>query len=141
MQRQLFVSPSPLRGGRGEGETPDEGVLMSKTFARRLRRDQTDAEQTLWARLRNRQLGGWKFRRQVPLGKFVVDFACYDEKLVVELDGGQHGENPDDDAARTAWLEARGFRVLRFWNHEVLENLEGVLTTIAEVLQPGERES
>ena len=114
---------------------------MSKTFARRLRRDQTDAEQMLWARLRNRQLDGWKFRRQVPLGKFVVDFVCYDEKLVVELDGGQHGENPDDDATRTAWLEARGFRVLRFWNHEVLENLEGVLTIIAKALPPGERES
>ncbi|WP_299393931.1 endonuclease domain-containing protein [Pelagibius sp.] len=108
--------------------------------ARRLRRNETEAERRLWAALRNRQLAGHKFRRQVPLGRFVVDFACYDEKLVVELDGGQHSggqhvDHQEKDAARTKWLEARGFRVLRFWNHEVLENLEGVLAKIAEALE------
>ena len=108
---------------------------MSNAFARRLRRNETAAERMLWERLRNRQLGGHKFRRQVPLGKFVADFACYDEKLVVEVDGGQHAECQDDDAARTRWLESRGFRVLRFWNHEVSENLQGVLTVIVQALE------
>ncbi|HIC81777.1 MAG TPA: endonuclease domain-containing protein [Kiloniellaceae bacterium] len=103
--------------------------------ARRLRRNETEAERRLWAALRNRQLAGHKFRRQVPLGRFVVDFACYDEKLVVELDGGQHADHAQEDEARTAWLEARGFRVLRFWNSEVLENMEGVLERIVEVLE------
>ena len=102
--------------------------------ARTLRRNQTTAEQTLWAHLRNRQLEGYKFRRQVPLGRYIVDFACYDERLVVELDGGQHGETAAEDAARSAWLEAKGFRVVRFWNHEVFENLDGVLARILEVL-------
>ncbi|NIA70081.1 endonuclease domain-containing protein [Pelagibius litoralis] len=125
--------------------------MTKTTFARRLRRDETAAERMLWARLRNRQLGGHKFRRQVPLGRFAVDFACYDEKLVVELDGGQHGESGKDDAARTNWLENKGFRVLRFWNNEVLENLEDVLAVILQTLEdkkpphpdplpPGERE-
>lgn len=106
--------------------------------ARNLRRNQTTAEEKLWARLRNRQLEGHKFRRQVPLGRFIVDFSCYDARLVVELDGGQHGESEAEDAARTGWLESRGFRVLRFWNNEVMENMEGVLTIIAEALEDRE---
>ncbi len=109
--------------------------MTKAASARRLRRDETAAERKLWSALRNRQLGGHKFRRQVPLGRFVADFACYDEKLVVELDGGQHAERQDGDVERTAWLENKGFRVLRFWNNEVLENLEGVLTTIAQALE------
>ncbi len=106
---------------------------MSK--ARNLRHNQTTAEELLWARLRNRQLGGHKFRRQVPLGRFIVDLACYDSRLVVEVDGGQHAESEAEDAARTAWLESRGFRVLRFWNNEVQENLEGILCRILEELE------
>ena len=100
--------------------------------ARNLRRGQTEAEQKLWARLRGRGLDGYKFRRQVPLGRFIADFACYDARLVVELDGGQHVENGDDDAARTQWLKSRGFRVLRFWNQEIFENLDGVLAVIRQ---------
>src|SRR3546814_2302829 len=94
---------------------------MSKNSARRLRRDQTTAERRLWSRLRDRQLEGHKFRRQVPRGRFVVDFACLDSWLVVELDGGQHADpfQTKDDRKRTAWLEAEGYRVLRFWNHEI----------------------
>ena len=112
---------------------------MSKN-ARALRGRMTDAERKLWARLRNRQLAGHKFRRQVPLGKFVADFACYDARLVVELDGGQHAGAQyaglgEDDAVRQKWLEDRGFRILRFWNNEVLENMEGVLETIARTLE------
>lgn len=109
--------------------------MSPQSKVRRLRRDQTTVEQKLWAQLRNRQLNGHKFRRQVPLGRFIVDFSCYDARLVVELDKGQHGESEAEDAARTAWLSNRGFRVLRFWNHEVMENMEGVLSRILEKLE------
>ncbi len=102
--------------------------------ARRLRAVGTEVERRLWARLRNRQLGGAKFRRQHPLGDYVVDFVCRESCLVVELDGGQHGEDTQRraDARRTEYLESLGYRVLRFWNNEVIENIEGVLQRIAE---------
>ena len=98
-------------------------------LARDLRQQMTDAERFLWSRLRRRFLGA-KFRRQVPLGPYIVDFACMRSKLVIEVDGGQHLENLAD-AARDRWLAENGFRVLRFWNHEVLQNLDGVLERIA----------
>ena len=108
-------------------------------LARDLRQQMTDAERFLWSRLRRRFLGA-KFRRQVPLGPFIVDFACMRRKLVIEVDGGQHLES-SADAARDRWLAENGFRVLRFWNHEVLQNLDGVLERIAvEVRQAGEEE-
>jgi very-short-patch-repair endonuclease len=100
--------------------------------ARQLRRDQTDAEQRLWAKLRDRQLGGAKFRRQHPIGPFVADFCCPQRKLVVELDGGQHAEGVAADQKRSRFLKAQGYRVLRFWNHDVLGNTEAVLERIAE---------
>jgi very-short-patch-repair endonuclease len=105
--------------------------------ARTLRQNQTAAEQKLWSRLRNRQLNGYKFRRQVPLGRYIVDFSCYDARVVVELDGGQHGDDQRRarDQERTLWLESRGFRVLRFWNSELLQNMEGVLTRILGTLE------
>ena len=90
-----------------------------------LRHNPTDAEKRLWHHLRNRQLDGHRFRRQVPLSRYVVDFACLEARVVIEVDGGQHGWRAEADAARTAWLEANGFRVLRFWNNEVLGNLDG----------------
>ena len=104
--------------------------MIGKTnpFARRLRIDSTEAERLLWQRLRNRQLGGNKFRRQVTIGPFIVDFACIDACLIVEIDGGQHSE--ERDAARTAFLQSKGYRVIRFWNNEVLENIDGVLQSI-----------
>ena len=110
---------------------------MLKDTARHLRRDQTTAEQRLWARLRDRQLAGYKFRRQVPRGPFIVDFACLDSRLVVELDGGQHADavQSEEDRKRTAWLQVEGYCVVRFWNHDVLENMEGVLATIVEALK------
>lgn len=103
---------------------------MASQNARRLRSRPTEAEQRLWSALRRRQLDGLRFRRQVPLGRYIVDFSCYDERLVIELDGGQHGNCNEEDASRTRWLESRGFCVLRFWNNEVFENLDGVLETI-----------
>src|SRR5689334_4415097 len=94
-------------------------TIQSSTLvqhARRLRTDDTRAEAHLWIALRDRRLGGWKWRRQVPRGPFIVDFYCAEAALVLEIDGGQHAEAGDYDARRTAWLAASGLRVLRFWN-------------------------
>jgi very-short-patch-repair endonuclease len=102
--------------------------------ARRLRRDQTDAERVLWFRLRDRRLEGWTFRRQAPVDRFVVDFICADAKVSVELDGGQHAVRIENDVQRTAVLESMGYLVLRFWNNDVLANTEGVLETILDTL-------
>ena len=102
--------------------------------ARELRRDHTDAEQTLWARLRDRQLRGAKFRRQHPIGPFIADFCCPAGKVIVELDGGQHAEEIEADQKRSRFLEAQGYRVLRFWNHDVLKDTNAVLERIAEML-------
>jgi len=94
--------------------------------ARSLRKNMTDAERLLWAKLRNRRFSGFKFRRQVPLGPFIADFACFERRLILELDGGQHTLQRGYDAARTRWLEEHGFRVVRFWNHELFEEGEAV---------------
>jgi lysyl-tRNA synthetase class 2 len=101
---------------------------------RRLRRQQTDAERILWFRLRGRRLGGWKFRRQMSLNGFVVDFCCPDARLVVEIDGGQHADRVEEDASRTRDLEASGYLVLRFWNNDVMRNTDGVLEEILNTL-------
>ena len=93
-------------------------------LARALRKNPTEAERTLWRHLRLRQLDEHKFRRQQPVGSYIVDFICIEKRLVVELDGGQHSEQVASDAERTALLEGEGFRVLRFWNHEVLKDIE-----------------
>ena len=103
-------------------------IGTTNRHARRLRRDATDAENLLWQSLRNRQLGGLKFRRQATVGRAIPDFVCAEKRLIVEVDGGQHSE--EADAARTAKLEALGCRVIRFWNNEVSENLDGVLERI-----------
>jgi very-short-patch-repair endonuclease len=94
----------------------------------------TDAEKRLWAYLRNRRLDGAKFRRQVWIGDYVVDFVCIEAGLVIEADGGQHAEAADYDARRSAWLAGEGFRVLRFWNHDVLGNTDGVVRAILHAL-------
>jgi very-short-patch-repair endonuclease len=108
-------------------------------FARELRKEQTDAENLLWHLLRGRRFCGFKFRRQYPIGGYILDFYCHPAKLVIELDGGGH--NADEqrlyDAERTKVLEGAGLRVLRFWNNEVLNSLEGVLTEIHERLKAG----
>jgi len=102
--------------------------------ARGLRADQTDAEQLLWYHLRNQRLQGWKFRRQHEIGPYIADFLCPDAGLIVELDGGQHGEQMAYDEARTRKLQEEGYRVLRFWNNEVLKNTDSVLEAILEAL-------
>jgi len=98
-------------------------------FARSLRRNMTEAEEKLWRELRGRRLDRIKFRRQVPIGHYVADFACLEAMLIVEIDGSQHADSVRDDV-RTADLRARGFRVLRFWNDEVLRQLDSVCDTI-----------
>ena len=109
---------------------------MLQAFARRLRHNQTDAEQRLWQRIRNQQVDGAKFRRQQRLGPYIVDFCCLERKLMVELDGGQHADHAQEDQRRTEFLEQEGYRVLRFWNHEILANLDAVLEQIAQALTP-----
>ena len=108
---------------------------MSVARARALRRRQTEAERLLWSRLRNRQLNGWKFRRQHPIDRFVVDFVSLDAKLIVELDGSGHGMREVSDQNRTLVLESLGFRVQRYWNAEVQASLEAVLEDILSHLE------
>jgi very-short-patch-repair endonuclease len=106
------------------------GAKKSKTrLARSLRRDPTAAEKLLWKYLRSRALNGFKFVRQGPIGPYVVDFICRQRRLVIEVDGGQHANNKRD-LMRDRWLVDHRYRVLRFWNNEVLENIEGVWETI-----------
>lgn len=106
-------------------------------FARDLRRNATFAEAILWKELRSRQFDGVKFRRQWPIHNYVVDFVSFERHVIIELDGGQHAENGEKDVERDAILEQGGFRVLRFWNNEVVENLEGVLEVIHEACLSG----
>ena len=103
--------------------------------ARRLRRKQTDVERLLWSRLRDRRLGGWKFRRQMPIGPYVADFACFKAKLIIELDGGQHQSKEKYDSRRTEFLHTNGWEVVRFWNNEFTSQEEEVLTVILQKLQ------
>ncbi len=148
------MNSSPQRGEAGRGETQrgeaGRGAEVGKKetwhpspvpktlleAARNLRKDMTDAEQTLWHYLRGKQIGGFRFRKQHPIERYVLDFYCPRVKLAIELDGGQHntesGRNYDE--ARTHWLNSQGIRVLRFWNNDVFGNLEGVLTKIWEQL-------
>jgi len=109
---------------------PDRNTIQ---IARRLRGNQTDAEIILWKRVRNRQIDGYKFVRQEPIGGYVCDFVCRDRRLIIEVDGGQHNESASD-VARDERLSAQGYKVLRFWNNDVLGNLEGVLTVIQTAL-------
>jgi very-short-patch-repair endonuclease len=95
----------------------------------------TPAERVLWGRLRKRQNAGCLFRRQYPLGRYIVDFVCLEKRLVVEVDGGQHTEQAEADRERTRWLEAQGYRVVRFWNTDVLDAVEAVVETIGAVLE------
>ncbi len=107
---------------------------MASPIARQLRSTPTDAEIRLWSRIRRKQLDGFRFRRQQPIGPYVVDFFCPEALLIIEVDGGQHAWNEAHDAERTKWLEARGYRVLLFWNNDVLANTDGVVAIIREVL-------
>ena len=146
----LCPSPYPLPSGERGSEGPPRTYTLSpiggegrvrgrvrehlRRYARRLRRDQTDVERRLWQRLRDRRLCGTRFRRQHPIGTFIVDFCCTEAKLVIELDGSQHALQTRADAERTAFLEGQGYRVLRFWDNEALTNTQGVLARIVEWL-------
>ena len=135
-------TPSPPRDARhlspeGRG-TRNRKVMRAEhasgvRLARKLRREETEAEARLWYELRNRRLAGYKFYRQVPIGSYVVDFFCKSEYLVVEADGSHHANN-DRDLARTKWLNNSGFSVLRFWNHEIFEHRNMVLENIYAAL-------
>ncbi|MDO8290431.1 MAG: endonuclease domain-containing protein [Parvibaculum sp.] len=108
---------------------------MANERARALRRSLTDAERKLWYALR-RDATGVYFRRQHPIGSYVVDFVCLEHKLIIEADGGQHAEmRAEHDAVRTAWLEQRGYTVMRFWNNDILNNIEGVVEAICARLE------
>jgi very-short-patch-repair endonuclease len=130
--RRSGSSPLPLRErvASGDRREPGEGAPANTEKARALRRSMTDAERKLWRAIRDRQIAGAKFRRQVPIGKFVADFLCYELRIVIEVDGGQHA-NSVKDGIRDRWFRDNELRVLRFWNNEVLSNLQGVLEVIA----------
>ena len=108
---------------------------MSTKRARELRKNMTDAERRLWHKLNRRQIATVKFRRQQPIGPFIVDFVCFERRLIVEVDGGHHTEQMSQDNERTAWLEKEGYRVLRFWNNEVLANTDAVAQAIADAVE------
>lgn len=131
MMTQAQKSPSPpLAAGEGRGE----GAFLQER-ALRMRKDPTEAEKPIWQKIRNRQINGHKFRRQHPLDGYIPDFVCFEPKAIIEIDGGQHNESVPD-AKRDAYFEAQGFKVLRFWNHDVLENIEGVAEAIRSSLPP-----
>jgi very-short-patch-repair endonuclease len=121
-------SPSPPRPQGVAGEGRGEGVDRQE-FALRLRKAPTDAERIVWQEIRCRQIGGCKFRRQYPVDGYIPDFICFDPKIIIEIDGGQHNESAKDKA-RDAYFVGQGFRVLRFWNNDVLGNIDGVLQYI-----------
>ena len=114
---------------------------MSKQGAMALRKRMTDAERLLWRHLRNRELDGWKFRRQYPIGAFIVDFTCVEKNLVIEVDGGPHAENEEQDIERSAYLNSMGYRIFRFWNNQVMLETEGVLEAIFAILADSDQNS
>ncbi len=139
-RREGFDNGYTSRKSHGEeasaaNRTP-RAVALVFHHARALRREETDAERKLWQRLRAKEFAGFKFRRQFPIGDFIADFCCRERKLIVELDGGQHAEPAGmaRDSWRTRLLQGRGYRVIRFWDNEVLTNIDGVLQVILEAL-------
>ena len=136
------TSKNPLPqvgGGSGWGLSVTAEAKTRRTpprslaSARQLRRNLTDGERKLWHYLRQKQLDGFHFRKQCPVGPFIADFACLKAKLIVEVDGGQHADSATDKM-RDAWFIAHGYRTLRFWNNDVLQNIDGVFLTITEAL-------
>ena len=135
-QRNQFLSftlapiPFPL-AGKGQ----DRGMNESRSRARQLCKNPTDAERLLWQKLRFWQVDPRKFRRQEPLGGYIVDFVCLERRLIVELDGGQHADRNAYDKKRDDWLRNQGFVILRFWNHDVLNNIDGIVEQILDTLK------
>ena len=108
---------------------------MNTKKARALRSNMTDAERRLWQQLKRRQVATVKFRRQQPIGPFIVDFVCFERRVIIEVDGGQHAEKVAYDERRTRWLEAQGYRVMRFWNNDVLANVGEVTQVIFDTVE------
>jgi very-short-patch-repair endonuclease len=136
----LFCTPSGCWGvlvGGGHPRDPANPAMKKHPLdgaheqARFLRRNMTEAEKRVWQILRSRQMGEYRFRRQVPFGRYIADFVCHEARLIVEVDGGQHNTTSPQEAERTSVLEGEGYRVLRLWNNEVLENPEGVYQAVA----------
>jgi very-short-patch-repair endonuclease/succinate dehydrogenase flavin-adding protein (antitoxin of CptAB toxin-antitoxin module) len=121
--------------GRGDGERVMRMSNTRQIFAKQLRGNMTDAEKLLWYHLRGHRFNGAKFKRQQPMGDYIVDFICFEAKLVIEVDGGQHLESKSDEQ-RDDWLKGQGFRILRFWNNEVLRETESVLEKIYHAITP-----
>lgn len=115
-------------------------MIDQRSFARELRKNQTEAEKNIWYRLLSEKKMGYKFLRQHPIGSFITDFYCYKLKLVIEVDGDSHAYQLEYDEVRTLYLEEQGLRVVRFWNNEVMENLGGVETRLNEVIREREKE-
>ena len=110
---------------------------LNAAIGRRLRKDSTDTERALWYQIRNSAVEETKFRRQQPIGPYVVDFVSFQEKIIIELDGGQHVVNVESDQARDLYFQEKGYRVLRFWNNEFLQNMDGVLEVIRMAILEG----
>ncbi len=128
------VQPSPL-AGEGRALARGEGAATSTlAFAKKLRREMTDAEMKLWQQLRAHRFENYKFKRQQPIGKYIADFVCLKHRLIIEVDGSQHADS-QHDKIRDAWLKSQGFRILRVWNNEVSREMNGVLLTILAVLK------
>jgi len=106
----------------------------ARARARTLRQNMTEAERRVWRILRSHQMKGYRFRRQVPIGRYIADFVCHEVRLIVGIDGGQHDRSSPSEAERSGFLQTEGYRILRFWNDEVLANLDGVHETIADEL-------
>jgi very-short-patch-repair endonuclease len=137
-------APPPLRGRSVRAADREGGIATShrpvaglnRFRAKSMRSEMTDAERTLWMRLRAHRLNGLSFRRQTPIGPFIVDFVCHQLNLVIELDGGQHAtdDETERDLKREQWLQSKGYRVLRFWNSDVLRQCDSVVQKILEVI-------
>lgn len=134
--------PSPLISSPSQGEDQGGGYVtythrprdrQRLGLSQHLRKHMTDAENKLWLRLKRRQLGV-KFRRQYVIGKYIADFACLEKKLVIELDGGQHAWRLEPDRKRDAYLQENGYTVIRFWNHDIIKNMDGALQIIGDLL-------
>jgi len=130
---EILCSPPPNPPHKGEGLRRLSLAPYATDKARRLRRNMTDAERVLWRALRQ-SLPVYHWRKQVPLGPYFADFASHSAKLIIEVDGGQHATEAAYDANRTTFLQAQGFRVLRFWNIDILSNIDGVLRMVAQAL-------
>ncbi len=133
--KRAMKNSSPLvgEGGVRHRRTPGEGASSTVAKARSLRGRMTDAERKLWYLLRDRRFSGAKFRRQVPLGAYVADFLSFERQVVIEVDGGQHSGRASD-VARDTWFRSQGFTVVRFWNNDVLTNLDGVAARLLEII-------